>query len=111
MDSIMISDADIQRVKGIDAVQYLMFQRYILFFLTCLSIVCLLVVLPINLQGNLRESSCFLLIISRHNRVSCAQMTSRSRMLAPPFPTLEHHHPFSGCTLSCPCCCYRLECT
>lgn len=51
----MIKDADIQRVKGIDAVQYLMFQRYILFFLTVLSCVCLLIILPINLQGALRE--------------------------------------------------------
>lgn len=51
VDSIMIRDEDIQRVKGIDAVQYLMFQRYILLFLTFLSAVCLLVILPINLQG------------------------------------------------------------
>ena len=51
----MIKDADIQRVKGIDAVQYLMFQRYILFFLLVLTTVCLLIILPINLQGELRE--------------------------------------------------------
>ena len=56
MDSIMIKDADIQRAKGVDAVQYLMFQRYILCFLTFLTVVCLLVVLPINLQGKMRES-------------------------------------------------------
>lgn len=61
MDSITIKDADIQRAKGIDAVQYLMFQRYILIFLTVLSAICMVIILPINLQGDLRKSSSYVL--------------------------------------------------
>jgi hypothetical protein len=63
IDSVTIRDADIQKAKGIDAVQYLMFQRYILFFLTVLSVICLVIILPINLQGDLRKSDRVIMLI------------------------------------------------
>lgn len=55
LDALTISDQDIQRLKGIDAVQYLTFQRYLIYFLSLLTVICILIVLPINLQGNLRK--------------------------------------------------------
>lgn len=57
LDVLSITDNDIQKQKGIDAVQYLTFQRYIIYFLVLLTAICLIIILPINLQGNLRE--CF----------------------------------------------------
>lgn len=38
--------------KGPDAYQYLLFQQYIIVLLLVLSIVCILILLPINIQGN-----------------------------------------------------------
>ena len=55
LDALSISDKEIQRQKGIDAVQYLIFQRYLIYFLILLSVVCIVIVLPINLQGTLRK--------------------------------------------------------
>lgn len=55
LDVLSITDNDIQKQKGIDAVQYLTFQRYIIYFLVLLTAICLIIILPINLQGNLRE--------------------------------------------------------
>lgn len=55
LDVLSITDNDIQKQKGIDAVQYLTFQRYIIYFLLLLTAICLIIILPINLQGNLRE--------------------------------------------------------
>lgn len=57
LDVLSIADNDIQKQKGIDAVQYLTFQRYIIYFLVLLTAICLIIILPINLQGNLREYS------------------------------------------------------
>lgn len=57
LDVLSITDNDIQKQKGIDAVQYLTFQRYIIYFLVLLTAICLIIILPINLQGNLREYS------------------------------------------------------
>lgn len=55
LDVLSITENDIQKQKGIDAVQYLTFQRYIIYFLLLLTAICLIIILPINLQGNLRE--------------------------------------------------------
>ncbi|RWS28244.1 Transmembrane protein 63C-like protein, partial [Leptotrombidium deliense] len=48
---LTISDRDISKKRGRDAVEYLTFQRYIIFFLVVLTLICLLIILPINLQG------------------------------------------------------------
>lgn len=55
LDVIAIRDDDIRRVKGVDAVQYLIFQRYIMYFLAILTVICLVIILPINLQGTMRK--------------------------------------------------------
>ena len=55
LDVITIKDEDILKQRGIDAVQYLSFQRYIIYFLVFLTVVCLLIILPINTQGGLSE--------------------------------------------------------
>jgi hypothetical protein len=57
LDVISIQDSDIQRVKGIDAVQYLMFQKYILYFLTILTAICMVIILPLNLFGSVHDST------------------------------------------------------
>lgn len=51
-DFIFIKDEQILRLKGRDAYQYLVFQRYIIYFLSLLSFVCIVIVLPVNIQGN-----------------------------------------------------------
>ncbi|XP_015787260.1 CSC1-like protein 1 [Tetranychus urticae] len=51
-DILCIKDRDILAKKGSDAVQYLIFQRYIIYFLTLLTFICMFIILPINLQGN-----------------------------------------------------------
>jgi len=48
---LLIKDSDILKKKGPDAVHYLIFQKYILFFLLILTIICLFVILPVNLSG------------------------------------------------------------
>uniref|UniRef100_A0A6G1SC49 Transmembrane protein 63A n=1 Tax=Aceria tosichella TaxID=561515 RepID=A0A6G1SC49_9ACAR len=50
-DVLLISNKDILASRGNDALQYLLFQQYILYFMALLSIFCMLVVLPVNLQG------------------------------------------------------------
>lgn len=50
-DVLLISNKDILESRGNDALQYLLFQQYIIYFLAILSIFCMLVVLPVNLQG------------------------------------------------------------
>lgn len=57
LDVIAIKDDDILKHRGVDAVQYLSFQRYIIYFLILLTLVCLLVILPINTQGDLSKYS------------------------------------------------------
>lgn len=52
-----ISNRDILKSRGNDALQYLLFQQYIIYFLAILSIFCIFVVLPVNLQGNQFDSS------------------------------------------------------
>lgn len=46
-----IDEDEIAKHRGVDAAQYLAFQRYIIYFLIFLSIICLILVLPINTQG------------------------------------------------------------
>lgn len=50
-DVLLISNKDILNSRGNDALQYLLFQQYIIYFLAILSIFCMLVILPVNLQG------------------------------------------------------------
>lgn len=64
LDVLSITENEIQKQKGIDAVQYLTFQRYIIYFLLLLTAICLIIILPINLQGNLREYFSILLFFS-----------------------------------------------
>uniref|UniRef100_T1IPX9 CSC1/OSCA1-like 7TM region domain-containing protein n=1 Tax=Strigamia maritima TaxID=126957 RepID=T1IPX9_STRMM len=52
-------DEHILNKNGHDAVHYLRFQRYIIFFLLLLCVVCLAILLPINLQGTNVENSSF----------------------------------------------------
>jgi ABC-type enterochelin transport system permease subunit len=49
-------DIDILHKCGRDAVQYLSFQRYLIVYITIITIISIAVVLPINFQGNLRTS-------------------------------------------------------
>lgn len=56
-DVLLISNKDILDSRGNDALQYLLFQQYIIYFLAILSIFCMLVILPVNLQGNEFDTS------------------------------------------------------
>ncbi|GFT95309.1 CSC1-like protein 2 [Nephila pilipes] len=49
----VLKDDQILKRNGPDALQYLSFQRYIIVFLAVICIICLTVVLPVNLQGDL----------------------------------------------------------
>ena len=48
-------DIDILHKCGRDAVQYLSFQRYLLIYVSIITVISIAVILPINFQGNLRE--------------------------------------------------------
>ncbi|CAG2181509.1 unnamed protein product, partial [Oppiella nova] len=52
LDFIRIKDDQILLTKGRDAYQYLVFQRYIIYFLALLSFVCIVIVLPVNIHGS-----------------------------------------------------------
>lgn len=56
-DKLLISNSDILKSRGNDALQYLLFQQYIIYFLAILSLFCMLVILPINLQGKEFDTS------------------------------------------------------
>lgn len=56
-DVLLIRDADILKSRGNDALQYLLFQKYIIYFLSVLSIFSIFVVLPVNLQGEEFDST------------------------------------------------------
>ncbi|GFY42528.1 CSC1-like protein 2 [Trichonephila inaurata madagascariensis] len=49
----VLKDDQILKRNGPDAIQYLSFQRHIIVFLAIICIICLTVVLPVNLQGDL----------------------------------------------------------
>ena len=46
-----LSDEQYLRKCGVDAVQYLKFQRHLIFFVAIISIACICIILPINFQG------------------------------------------------------------
>lgn len=48
-----VKDTQILKRSGPDAIQYLSFQRYLLAYMGLLTIICLVVVLPVNFQGDL----------------------------------------------------------
>ena len=48
-------DIDILHKCGRDAVQYLSFQRYLLVYVSIITVISIAVILPINFQGNLCE--------------------------------------------------------
>ncbi|XP_076464518.1 osmosensitive cation channel TMEM63C-like isoform X2 [Babylonia areolata] len=50
---IKLKDSDILRKCGRDAVQYLSFQRYLLVYSLIITVISIVVILPINFQGNL----------------------------------------------------------
>ncbi|KAL8588770.1 hypothetical protein ACOMHN_035266 [Nucella lapillus] len=50
---IKLKDSDILRKCGRDAVQYLSFQRYLLVYSSIITVISIVVILPINFQGNL----------------------------------------------------------
>ena len=56
-DVLLISNSDILKSRGNDALQYLLFQQYVIYFMAILSIFCMLVVLPVNLQGDQFDAS------------------------------------------------------
>ncbi|XP_040577807.1 calcium permeable stress-gated cation channel 1 isoform X2 [Lepeophtheirus salmonis] len=49
-----LSDAKIRSRCGLDAVQYLSFQRHLILFTFFITLICMGVILPINFQGNLQ---------------------------------------------------------
>ena len=51
LDYILIKDKDIYEHRGNDAFQYLLFQRYIIYFLTALTTVCIIILVPVNIYG------------------------------------------------------------
>lgn len=46
-----VTDADMIYLKGIDAYEYLLFQRHLIFIMTIVTILCLTVILPINMMA------------------------------------------------------------
>lgn len=58
-DYIFIKDKDIYDHRGNDAFQYLLFQRYLIYYLTALTAVCMLIVLPVNIFGKNGENGYF----------------------------------------------------
>ena len=46
-----LTDEQYMRKCGVDAVQYLKFQRHLIFFVFIISIACICIILPINFQG------------------------------------------------------------
>ena len=49
-----LSDDKFMRKCGADAVQYLKFQRHMIGLVAIMTVVCLAVILPINIQGTLQ---------------------------------------------------------
>ncbi|RWS26164.1 hypothetical protein B4U80_10297 [Leptotrombidium deliense] len=64
LDLIRIRDEQIYQLKGRDAVQYLIFQRYIIYFLLLLTFVATVIVLPINLQGTEGKPEFYLITVT-----------------------------------------------
>ena len=52
-----LSDDKFMRKCGADAVQYLKFQRHMIGLVAIMTVVCLSVILPINIQGTLQVSA------------------------------------------------------
>ena len=52
----LIKDEDIYQRRGYDALQYLVFQRFLIYFLFSLTVVCMFIILPLNVYaGKLNE--------------------------------------------------------
>lgn len=60
-DYILIKDKDIFEHRGSDAFQYLLFQRYIIYFLSALTLVCMFILMPINVYG--KNGNCLLVSV------------------------------------------------
>lgn len=58
-DYLCIPLGDIRRHRGADAAQYLLCQQYLIYYLTMLSGICLLVLLPANVYGGTVEGDNF----------------------------------------------------
>ena len=50
MSVFTLSDDKFMRKCGVDAVQYLKFQRHMIVFVAIMTVICLSVILPINIQ-------------------------------------------------------------
>jgi hypothetical protein len=72
-DLLLIKDEDILAKKGPDAVHYLIFQRYIIYFLLILTVICTIVILPINLMGKVDDRP--------FAQTTIANISSESKML------------------------------
>lgn len=58
-DYLLISDQDIFEHRGNDAFQYLLFQRYIIYLLFAMFLLCIGIILPINIYGKVDDYSYF----------------------------------------------------
>lgn len=52
-----LTDDQYLRKCGVDAVQYMKFQRHLIFFMFIITVVCVGIILPINFQGNCYNSN------------------------------------------------------
>jgi len=50
--SVVMGDEQLNRLAGPDAVQYLRFQKYLLVFVSIVTLLCICIILPFNFQGN-----------------------------------------------------------
>ncbi|CAL8071058.1 unnamed protein product [Calicophoron daubneyi] len=50
-----LRNSDLEKKAGIDAVQYLRFQLYLIIYTAITMVLCLVVVLPLNMKGNLKS--------------------------------------------------------
>lgn len=50
-----ISDERIRQERGIDAYQYLLFQKYLIYLLGIMTIISIFVILPVNIYSNSSE--------------------------------------------------------
>ena len=49
-----LTDKDLEERCGYDALQYVRFERYVIFYLIVVTVLCIGVVLPLNFQGDLQ---------------------------------------------------------
>ena len=50
---IRVTDAELEAKRGTDAVQYMLFQRYLIVYMLILCTVCTAIILPVNMSGSI----------------------------------------------------------